>query len=127
MASSAVSSVRRSAITFTQTQRDAVALFRRMCKALPHVLNIYDMDMTPSEARHAIAGHFRKNSHVRDPRVVNLLIAKGQMELDETLLQYKQRSHLLDRLGRTEVHPFEDTFGQTPDEHVALVMKRVGL
>jgi hypothetical protein len=31
-------------------------------------------------------------------RVIALLVSKGYMELEETLLQWKQKSHLLDRL-----------------------------
>ena len=31
-------------------------------------------------------------------RVVNILIGKGYIELEETLLQWKQKSHLMERL-----------------------------
>ena len=31
-------------------------------------------------------------------RVIGILLGKGYMELEETLLQWKQKNHLLDRL-----------------------------
>lgn len=31
-------------------------------------------------------------------RVITICVSKGYMELEETLLQWKQKSHLLDRL-----------------------------
>lgn len=59
------------------------------------MLTLYDIEMPVPEARAAIQKHFRRNSYVRDNRVVSMLIDKGYMEFEETLLQYKQRTHLL--------------------------------
>ena len=56
---------------------------------------IYDVDMPLKEARSAITYHFRKNHGLQDGRVIGLLIAKGYMELEETLKQWKQKTHLL--------------------------------
>ena len=56
---------------------------------------IYDVDMPLKEARSAITYHFRKNHSLQDGRVIGLLIAKGYMELEETLKQWKQKTHLL--------------------------------
>lgn len=110
MSSKAVRKVTQSSvISFVQGQREVVELYRRMCKSLPHVLNVYDIDMTPAAARNHIAELFRQNSHVRDPRVVAMLVHQGQLELDETLLQYKQRSHLIERLGGKLYSPFDPT------------------
>jgi hypothetical protein len=41
---------------------------------------------------------FAQNENVHDERVLNMLVEKGYMELEETLLQYKQRPHLLGML-----------------------------
>jgi hypothetical protein len=47
------------------------------------------------QAVSAIRGHFEKNSHVKDERVRSLLINKGYMELEETLMQWKQKAQLM--------------------------------
>lgn len=112
-----------------ELKHEVSSLYRRMCRSLPYVLNIYDMDMTPSDARSAITAHFRKHSDVKDPRVIKMLLVKGQMELDETLLQYKQRSHLLARLGQEETHVFNPThsFAQSEVNEMGVRMRRSGL
>lgn len=42
---------------------------------------------------------FRKNGHIRDPDVIEVLVGKGYMELEETVLQFKQKTHLMRLLG----------------------------
>jgi len=54
-------------------------------------MSIYDIDMSTAEARAKIRSHFTANSHVKDERVKDILIAKGYMELEETLMQWKQK------------------------------------
>ena len=46
-------------------------------------------------AKAAIRADFDRNVSVKDERVIHMLVEKGYMDLEETLLQHKQRSHLL--------------------------------
>ena len=43
-------------------------------------------------------------------RVINILLGKGYMELEETLLQWKQKNHLLDRLEVSLAPEFHCSF-----------------
>jgi NADH dehydrogenase (ubiquinone) 1 alpha subcomplex subunit 6 len=70
-------------------------LYRAIAKELPRVLTIYDIDLPLSEARTGIRTLFNQNGNIKDPRVVDMLVEKGYMELEETLLHYKQKPHLL--------------------------------
>eukprot|EP01041_Mallomonas_annulata_P004752 gene4752-9437_t len=72
-----------------------VHLYRSIIREVPRVLTIYDIDMPLKTARNAIAYHFRKHDFLKDGRVIGLLISKGYMELEETLMQWKQKTHLL--------------------------------
>lgn len=70
-------------------------LYRAIAKELPRVLTIYDIDLPVPEARAGIRALFEDNSKIKDTRVRDMLIEKGYMELEETLLHYKQKPHLL--------------------------------
>ena len=72
----------------------AMDLYRAFLRKVPYIKNIHDLPQTQGEIRSAINYHFRKNIAVQDPKVIDLLVFKGQTELDEVLLQYKQRSHI---------------------------------
>ncbi|OQR90841.1 hypothetical protein THRCLA_22508 [Thraustotheca clavata] len=73
----------------------AVTVYRHITKQVPRVLTLYDINMEPREARLAVQAFFRKNADVKDPRVIDMLISKANMELEETLMQWKQKSHLV--------------------------------
>jgi NADH dehydrogenase (ubiquinone) 1 alpha subcomplex subunit 6 len=70
-------------------------LYRSIAKELPRVLTIYDIDLPVPVARAGIRALFEDNSKIKDARVRDMLIEKGYMELEETLLHYKQKPHLL--------------------------------
>ena len=42
-----------------------------------------------AQARAAIALYFRNNGHLKDPRVVDALVMKGYMDLEETTMQVR--------------------------------------
>ncbi|CAM9382850.1 unnamed protein product [Ectocarpus sp. 4 AP-2014] len=87
----------------TGTASPATQLYRAIAKEVPRILTIYDVDMDFAQARAAIALYFRKNGHLKDPRVVDALVMKGYMDLEETTMQYKQKTHLL-RLLNPSAH-----------------------
>jgi NADH dehydrogenase (ubiquinone) 1 alpha subcomplex subunit 6 len=76
----------------------AVTLYRHITKQVPRVLTLYDINMEPAEARLAVQAFFRQNATVKDPRVIDMLISKASMELEETLMQWKQKTHLVTML-----------------------------
>ena len=75
-----------------------------MVKELPRVMTIYDVDMPLKEARGAVSFHFRKHGVLKDSRVIQLLLSKGYMELEETLMQWKCRTHLIRALYPVELN-----------------------
>ena len=68
---------------------------RRCLKSIPKVQTIYDVDMTQAAMKDSIQHRFRVNTGETDPRVADMLCAKGEMDLEETLLYFKQKAHLL--------------------------------
>ena len=75
--------------------RRVVQMYRQMCRDVPKVLVMYGLEQTVAEARHMLLLHFRKNAAVTDPRIVELMLARAQMEVEETMQQWKQKPHLM--------------------------------
>jgi len=69
-------------------------LYRRY-RELPRVITLYDLDVSILDARSALRKQFDKNSQVKDETVQTMLIEKGYMELEETLLMWKQKAQIM--------------------------------
>ena len=72
-------------------------LYRRICREIPWVIAVYDMEESVSEIRKAVKKIFVKSS--KSGGNPEFMLEKGQLELDETLQQYKQKSHVYQILG----------------------------
>jgi hypothetical protein len=119
---------------------EVMTLFRQMNRELPRVLGLYDIHMTLPDARKAIRHQFDMNKDVKDPRIVDILCSKcvvaalsgfteldltfylvfgrGQQELEETLLQYKQKAQLmryLETMGSADAFELDAEFGGGED------------
>lgn len=61
--------------------------------------------MGSADVRKHMRTHFYSNADVKDARVIDMLIEKGYMDLEDTLLQYKQRPHVMMLIeGDTPTH-----------------------
>ncbi|CAK9316422.1 unnamed protein product [Citrullus colocynthis] len=71
--------------------------FRSACRSLPAIMDIYNLDdvATVSQLRSTIASEIRKNSHVTDPKVIDMLLFKGMEELGNITEHAKQRHHII--------------------------------
>jgi NADH dehydrogenase (ubiquinone) 1 alpha subcomplex subunit 6 len=57
---------------------------------------IYDLvHLGEKEAKKAIRSHFYEHANVKDQRVIDMLVEKGYIDLEDTLLQHKQKTHLM--------------------------------
>jgi hypothetical protein len=57
---------------------------------------------------------------VKDPRAINLLIAKGYMDLEETLMQWRQAAHLVDIFDPVDVKEKNWLDNMTLEEKIVL-------
>jgi hypothetical protein len=75
-----------------------VSAYRQLCRDAPKVAVIYQLEQTVSEIRHMLLLHFRRNAHVTDPRMIEILLQRCRMEREETVNQFKQRGHIMELL-----------------------------
>ena len=64
-------------------------------RELPRVLMIYDIDMPMEKAKSTIRTRFYDNKDIKDQRVVEMLVETGYFALETSMLQHKQKNHLM--------------------------------
>jgi NADH dehydrogenase (ubiquinone) 1 alpha subcomplex subunit 6 len=59
-------------------------------------MEIYDIcHIGSKDIRAMVRTHFYKHKDVKDYRVIRMLIEKGYIELEDTMLQHKQKTHVM--------------------------------
>jgi len=70
-------------------------LYKRIVRELPRILTIYDIDIPVAQAKARIRDSFNENAAIKDDRVQEMLIEQGYFSLETTMLQHKQKAHIM--------------------------------
>jgi NADH dehydrogenase (ubiquinone) 1 alpha subcomplex subunit 6 len=59
-------------------------------------MQIYDIvHMGENDVKAAVRKHFYAHKDIKDQRVIDMLVELGYNDLEDTLLQHKQKNHLM--------------------------------
>lgn len=73
----------------------AIDLYRKICRDVPTILTIYDLDVSVKEAREKVKSKFKENAHVKDASIIEIMLHHAQVEYDEARLQWKTPAQLM--------------------------------
>ena len=67
---------------------------------IPHTIELYLLDISVQEGRQKLREQFYKNSHIRDPRVIDMLVIKVQANSPQKGLRFVRLSHFAYNFSR---------------------------
>ncbi|KAM3733605.1 hypothetical protein ACB098_11G149500 [Castanea mollissima] len=80
-----------------EARHRVIDFFRTACRSIPSIIDIYNLDevATVSELRSSVAAQIRKNSHITNTKVIDMLLLKGVEEFNNIVEHAKQRHHII--------------------------------
>ena len=83
-------------LTLDESHRSVLDLYRKICRLLPQVLKGYELEGEDSYHRgiRNVRFHFEHHRALSDRHVVEVLRHKAEMEIEESLLMHKTKSHV---------------------------------
>ncbi|KAF7723199.1 hypothetical protein EC973_002274 [Apophysomyces ossiformis] len=88
----------------------ALSLYRKWQKSVPEIVRLHELDLPSSALRAKIREQFEQHRYVEDLGVKDVLLAKGQMEYQETMNVWKQTNHIMNYFAKEEAPPKPTTF-----------------
>jgi NADH dehydrogenase (ubiquinone) 1 alpha subcomplex subunit 6 len=92
-------------------QRRVKNLYRAWFRQIPYIIHDLELPLTEKQMRDKVRELIFANKHLTDIRVIDMLVIKGQMELNETINRSKQHTHVMAY--------FKDTLNPKPKDFIS--------
>ncbi|XP_057308527.1 NADH dehydrogenase [ubiquinone] 1 alpha subcomplex subunit 6-like [Hydractinia symbiolongicarpus] len=96
-------------VTSNEARRRVLNLYRAWYREVPHSLESHALDITVKQGRLKVREMFLRNKDVKDIRIIDMLVIKGTMDLEETHKMFKQKAHIMQHFDEP-LNPQEKSF-----------------
>ncbi|XP_058794299.1 NADH dehydrogenase [ubiquinone] 1 alpha subcomplex subunit 6 [Phymastichus coffea] len=97
-----------------EAKRRVFNLYKAWIRQIPYILQDYEIPKSDRNLKMKIREEFLKNAYVKDIRVIDMLVIKGQMELKEVVERWKNKGALM--------FYFKDTVEPKPTDFLSKFM-----
>ena len=77
-----------------EANKRVARLYKAVMREIPLLLRTYALDVRAEEVAAAVRRQFRKHQ-TNDPRVIDMLVFRGEQELLEAQMHWKQKTHII--------------------------------
>ncbi|KAJ2949015.1 hypothetical protein O0L34_g5956 [Tuta absoluta] len=92
-----------------EAKKRVLSLYKTWYRQIPVLVHEFDISKTEEQCKAKLKEMFLANKHVTDVRVIDMLVIKGQMELEECVKSWKQKGHIMAYFAPT-IEPKPDDF-----------------
>ncbi|XP_056646163.1 NADH dehydrogenase [ubiquinone] 1 alpha subcomplex subunit 6 [Diorhabda carinulata] len=78
-----------------EARKRVLNLYKAWYRQLPYIVKNYDIPRTVEQCKTKLREEFTKFDEIKDVRLIDMLVIKGQMELKEVVNVWKQKSHIM--------------------------------
>jgi len=84
--------------TSAEARKRVLVAYKKWQRYVPEFHLRYNPGRSIEEVRNAIKKQFLQNAHVTDPRIIDLLVHKAEIEWFNTTMNYNQSCHIFSKL-----------------------------
>ncbi|XP_050428692.1 NADH dehydrogenase [ubiquinone] 1 alpha subcomplex subunit 6 [Adelges cooleyi] len=93
----------------SEAKKRVLNLYKTYYRQIPLMLFDHHLPLTKEECQQKLKEEFLKNKHITDIRVIDMLVIKGQMLLQEIVTKWAQDCHIMN-LFKDTVEPKPNDF-----------------
>ncbi|KAH9415835.1 NADH dehydrogenase (ubiquinone) B14 subunit [Dermatophagoides pteronyssinus] len=79
----------------TEARRRVLNLYRAWYRQIPYICYEMELPVNDKQMRNKVRELFLANQHITDVRVIDMLVIRGQMELNDTINKFKSHMHVM--------------------------------
>lgn len=91
-----------------EARRRVLNLYRAWYRQTPYILHETDLQINVKQMRSKVRELILANKDITDIRVIDMMVIRGQMELNDTVNKFKSQCHVLAYFNESDNPPPKD-------------------